>query len=41
MITYYIYRVIYTSLCLSDVPLKYRDEVAEGLRKRGKDSCGN
>lgn len=41
MVTLYTWRVVYTSLCLSDVPEHYRDAVRKNLRDRGLNDCGN
>lgn len=41
MTTYWFWRVRYTSLCLIDVPMKYRESVRSRLRESGLSDCGN
>lgn len=41
MVTYWYYRVVYMSICASDVPTKYRAEVRAKLKANGYDDCGN
>ncbi len=41
MVSYWYFRVRYTSACLSDVPSQYRAEVKAKLQAAGLNDCGN
>lgn len=44
MVTYYYYRIVYSSnntFCLKNVPEPYRADVEKKLRANGLSNCGN